>query len=398
MSNFAAFSNDLALVSAPQPAEGATGGTNDGKVLLDKKPRLYLLVTNLSPALEENHMQQILEQCGEVHAWRRARDTGGQALSFGFAQFGDPEAAWRASACLTKRMLCGQELKVLLEERSEVLISKWRDSQMAALKVNTQEELEWELERKSVSCKVLIDAKVEELYGPQEGSAGQATAEAKAQRHKELRDREQARVERTRKRKEWRHSEFATLLDAIEEKNKRLRAVEQEKDAADRRKEEADKKEQEQELADQNLSSGPRVEHAAPLSLTDNRQLVEVVDRVQAEARDELFKVPIDIDYLRAEKIFETKLRPWLERKVDFYMGGPQSDLVEYVLRRVNASTAPDSLVSDLSRYLDDNAELLVERMWRMLVFELLVNNNSQVAAAFAKDKNATAVVSVTPA
>merc|ERR1712113_454038 len=90
----------------------------------------------------------------------------------------------------------------------------------------------------------------------------------------------------------------------------------------------------------------------------------------------------INVPFLRGEKILEKKLRPWLERKIDLYMGGPQSDLVEYILRRVNAPSVPDPLISDLARYLDDNAEFLIERMWRMLAFELL---RCGVAPAFLK-------------
>merc|ERR1711953_325029 len=108
-----------------------------------------------------------------------------------------------------------------------------------------------------------------------------------------------------------------------------------------------------------------------------NRVLCDLVDRVQAESRDSLFSFDLDVSYLRNERIFEKKLRPWLETKIDLYMGGPQSDLVEYVLRRVNSSINADALVSDLSRYIDDHAEGLVERMWRMLVFELARSGTS---------------------
>merc|ERR1712190_622794 len=114
---------------------------------------IVLLITRLSPDVQEVHMQQILEQCGEVQAWRRARGSNGELLSFGFAQFGDPEAAWKVSTCLSKKVLCGQEVKVLIEEQAESLIQAWRSSQQAALKVNSDEELEWELERKTrLSC------------------------------------------------------------------------------------------------------------------------------------------------------------------------------------------------------------------------------------------------------
>merc|ERR1711881_68352 len=99
----------------------------------------------------------------------------------------------------------------------------------------------------------------------------------------------------------------------------------------------------------------------------DDRVLTDLVDRIQSESRDNIFKMDLDTKYLREEKTFEKKLRPWLEQKIDLFMGGPQSDLVEYVLRRVNSAITADALISDLQRYMDDNAEALVERMWRML-------------------------------
>merc|ERR1711933_695982 len=96
------------------------------------------------------------------------------------------------------------------------------------------------------------------------------------------------------------------------------------------------------------------------------------VDRVQAESRSSLFKIDVDAAFLRSERIFERKLRPWLEKRVELYMGGTQTDLVEHIIRRVNACPHPEALTSELTRYLDDNADTIVERMWRMLAFELM--------------------------
>lgn len=361
-----------ALVSAGEGDHNSLGATLSAPVN-DKKPRIHLLVTRLAPELEEGHLQQILEQCGEVQAFRRGRDANGAPLSFGFAQFGDPEAAWKASTCMSKRVLCGQEIKVMVEESAETLIQQWRRSQQAALKVSTDEELDWELERKAVSCKASIDAKVEELFGPPADGAG---AGAIVQRQQELREKERARVERMRKRKAWREEEFQRQLALVESAEKRARTEERERDDADREKEQAERKaKEEQDKEDLKLSKmddagqGVRLKTGAH---ADNRRLIDMVDTVQAEARDELFRMELNLPFLRSEKVLEKKLRPWLERKVDLCMGGPQSDLVEYILRRINACSMPDSLISELTRYLDDNAEPLVERMWRMLAFELM--------------------------
>jgi len=161
-------------------------------------------------------------------------------------------------------------------------------------------------------------------------------------------------------------------LESLTAEEKRLRAAETEKDAADRKKEEAEMKEKaetEQQVAKLEEAG---ITPSAAMRHPEGRKLVELVNRVQAEPRDDLFRMEIDVNFLRSEKILEKKMRPWLESKIDVCMGGAQSDLVEYILRRVNGNSTPEALISDLSRYLDDNTDVLVERMWRMIGFELL--------------------------
>lgn len=365
---------------APPPPlmEAATVPVVDDSTSLmaiaEKKPRLVLLLTRLAPDLKSEHLHQILDQCGDVQGFRRARDPNGKPLSFGFAQFADPEAAWKAHTCISKLVLGGLEIKILIEEQTEVIIQQWRNAQQAALNVTSNEELEWELERKSVSCKAAVDAKVEELYGASKGGG------AASKRREELRKKEQARVLRVRKRKAWREAEFAKELGQVESLQKRLRMEERERDGIDRKKEalSAPKVRAESELMvakkEELNESGNPVEAVGTLAVVanDSRILSDLVDRIQSESRERIYKMDLDVSHLRNEKVFEKKLRPWLDRKLDICMGGPQSDLVEYVLRRVNAETSADALTSDLQRYLDDNAEGLVDRMWRMMIFELM--------------------------
>jgi len=357
----------LVFASAAEVDDGPT----EGKVTFPPaapKPKLFLLITRLAPDLEESHLHQILEQCGDLQAFRRGRDDKGVPLSFGFAQFGEPEAAWKASTCLTGLKLCGQELKVLLEEAAENLIAKWRSSQQVALKVSNEEELSWELERKSVSCRSQIDAKVAEIYGGTDESGGAYIA----QRKQELREREKSRLERAQKRKSWREAEFDKERSRIESAEKRLRRSERDRDDGDRVKEEGEIKKEDPDMKPKIEGDSKASIEALVTKLADDQQLWKMVDRVQAEPRDDLFKMPMDVSFLRNERVFEDKLRPWLEKRVELCMGGQQSDMVEYIIRRVNSATHPEALMSDLMRYLDDHAEPMVERMWRMLAFELM--------------------------
>mmetsp|Transcript_66587 Transcript_66587/g.144604 ORF Transcript_66587/g.144604 Transcript_66587/m.144604 type:complete len:600 (-) Transcript_66587:90-1889(-) len=353
-----------ALVSAAAEDEGPS----EGKVKFpppEPRPRLVLLICKLPPGVEDSQLQVLLEQCGEVQGVRRARSEDQKPLSFAFAQFEDAEAAWKASVCLAGLKLQGQALKVFLEEAAEARIDKWRAAQKSILKVQSDEELAWELERKSVSCRSQIDAKVAEMFGGADESGGAYVAE----KTQELRERERARVERVRKRKAWVESEFAKELGLVESVEKRLRREEAERDQADRDKEDADTK---KEDPDSKLKNEDKMNaHAMVSKLADDQQLWKMVDRVQSEPREDLFKLSLDVSFLRNERIFEGKLRPWLERKIELYMGGQQSDLVEYIIRRINSASHPEALISDLMRFLDDHAEPIVERMWRMLAWEL---------------------------
>lgn len=335
----------------------------------DRKPQLFMLIAQLAPHVKETHMQQLLEQCGDLQAFRRAQDAEGKAMSFGVAQFADPESAWKAVTCLSKRNIGGQEIKVLLEENTEAFILKWKTSQKSVFRVNSDEELEWELERKTVSCKALLDGKLEELFGVE------GTGAAK-QRRQELREREEKRVERAKKRKAWREAEFSQELERLETSEVALRDVERARDNEDREKEDfelSEKQRKEMKLEKLEAHHGiVRSVHVAQLA--DNQALMELVHKVQEEPREELFTLKLDTAYLRNERIMERKLRPWLERKIDLHLGGQTSDLVELIIRRVNGAAQPDPLIAELERFLDELAEPLVERIWRMLALEMIQN------------------------
>lgn len=161
-------------------------------------------------------------------------------------------------------------------------------------------------------------------------------------------------------------------LQRVESSEKSLRDAERRKDVADRDKEEKEAKDkQARELKLQTLEADGGATNVNVSQLADNRALMELVDKVQEEHRESLFTVRVDPVYLRNERILERKLRPWLERKIDLYMGGQTSDLVEHIIRRVNGASQPDPLIAELERFLDDHAEPLVERLWRMMSLEL---------------------------
>jgi hypothetical protein len=81
---------------------------------------------------------------------------------------------------------------------------------------------------------------------------------------------------------------------------------------------------------------------------------------------------------LEKQSIVMQTMRDWLEKKLADAMGGRVfPSLVEYILRRlVDERVSPNELVLDLKNFIDDEAEIVVEGLWRVLVFESLRRRN----------------------
>merc|ERR1719265_2475142 len=90
-------SPELAQLAQMDDSQAVANAAGQALLQSETKTRLVLLITRLAPSVEEKHVEEILSTCGEVHAWRRGLGANNEKLSFGFVQFGDAEAAWKAS-------------------------------------------------------------------------------------------------------------------------------------------------------------------------------------------------------------------------------------------------------------------------------------------------------------
>ncbi|KAK3940276.1 RNA-binding protein 25 [Diplogelasinospora grovesii] len=73
-------------------------------------------------------------------------------------------------------------------------------------------------------------------------------------------------------------------------------------------------------------------------------------------------------DYLE-ESIIREKLRPFVEKKVVEYLGVQEQFLVDVVEEHLRKHEKPAELVEELAQALDEDAEDLVKKLWRMVIF-----------------------------
>lgn len=84
--------------------------------------------------------------------------------------------------------------------------------------------------------------------------------------------------------------------------------------------------------------------------------------------RDGLWNWEVKWDYLE-ESVIREKLRPFVEKKVVEYLGVQEQFLVDVVEEHVRKHKKPAELVETLSEALDEDAEDMVKKLWRMVIF-----------------------------
>lgn len=84
--------------------------------------------------------------------------------------------------------------------------------------------------------------------------------------------------------------------------------------------------------------------------------------------KESLFAFPIKWEHLQAETV-EEQIKPFVEKKIVEYLGVQEQMLVDVVEEHIRKRGKPEELVGELEGVMEDEAEVLVKKLWRMLVF-----------------------------
>ncbi|KAF9358755.1 hypothetical protein BGX34_008787 [Mortierella sp. NVP85] len=101
------------------------------------------------------------------------------------------------------------------------------------------------------------------------------------------------------------------------------------------------------------------------------QEIKALIQSIPADAQS-LWNWPIQWQYVEEdnEQILKEKIQPFASKKVFELLGEEDEELTSFVMDHVRQRKPPQQLVDDLRRALDEDAAVLVMKIWRMLIFE----------------------------
>lgn len=122
---------------------------------------------------------------------------------------------------------------------------------------------------------------------------------------------------------------------------------------------------------DDHQDDGPKSPHSvSQMTLEEKRMHIKnLIEKIPTE-KAELFAY--SLDWTVVDKVLmEKRIRPWINKKIVEYIGEEEPTLVEFICSKIMAGSAAQSILDDVSMVLDEEAEVFVVKMWRLLIYEI---------------------------
>ncbi|KAK7407260.1 hypothetical protein VNO78_09013 [Psophocarpus tetragonolobus] len=100
--------------------------------------------------------------------------------------------------------------------------------------------------------------------------------------------------------------------------------------------------------------------------LLDAKQLIDMIPKT----KEELFSYEIDWTVYDKHQLHE-RMRPWISKKIKEFLGEEETTLIDYIVSSTQEHVKASQMLERLQIILDEEAEMFVLKMWRMLIFEI---------------------------
>ncbi|UJR20833.1 hypothetical protein I4U23_023944 [Adineta vaga] len=102
----------------------------------------------------------------------------------------------------------------------------------------------------------------------------------------------------------------------------------------------------------------------------EKRQAVRKLIENIPTKKEDLFTFPLDWSLLDSN-LMEKRIKPWVTKKIVEYIGEEEVTLTDFICSSIMSKKSAESILSDIRVVLDDEAEVFVVKMWRLIVYEI---------------------------
>ncbi|KAK4784342.1 hypothetical protein SAY86_018710 [Trapa natans] len=100
--------------------------------------------------------------------------------------------------------------------------------------------------------------------------------------------------------------------------------------------------------------------------LLDAKQLIDMIPKT----KEDLFSYEINWALYDQHQLHE-RMRPWISKKITEFLGEEEKSLVDYIVSSTQEHVKASEMLDTLKSILDEEAEMFVLKMWRMLIYEI---------------------------
>uniref|UniRef100_A0A913HTD2 PWI domain-containing protein n=2 Tax=Strongyloides stercoralis TaxID=6248 RepID=A0A913HTD2_STRER len=111
-------------------------------------------------------------------------------------------------------------------------------------------------------------------------------------------------------------------------------------------------------------------ERMQTMTVEEKEVLIKSIVNNIPKDKEELFKTPVLWELIDKD-IIEKKIKPYVDSKIQEYLGDKEESLTAFILEKITNQSKPDDLLNDIKLVLEEDAEVFTIKLWRLIIYEI---------------------------